>query len=304
MVVVPLLRMGGLGGICAAHFNKTRIRTLSGIDFSIRGNRCITVVKRSNSNGAALLGVLTSLSGPADKRILLGNEDLSTVKRERVSTFEHSGLKFMFRSFGLLSAFSLGSGVFLPLILSNGPCSRVTGELGPLTRGLKVASVLSGFPCRISNKRGRHTTITETLVAGPRVMLTSRPANTLSSGTSSTLLGLFNSFGRRNRAVLVIARSAGTTSYTGEVVFVGSNRIFGRVCHKDVSGSRVFRGVSSALATVTAENRDGRWFFLFGTYHSGSWGWSWGVYTMCFSICVCGDCIFYNQRGDGRGVNE
>lgn len=258
-VRVTVLRMDGLGGVCAAEFNNGRMRTLGGVGFSMRRNRCITVVKRSNSKGAALLGVLTTLSGPATKRMLLGKGGLISLGRGRVSTFEHRRLNFMFRSFGLLSGFSLGSGVFLPLILSNISCERVRGELTPVTSLLKVRGLLGGCPCRISKKRGRETTITHTVVAGPRLVLTSRPAKTLSSGTASDLLELFGEVGRSKRAVLVIARDAGTTDRTGEILFVGSNRIFRRVCHNGLAGSRLCIGVRSTLVLVAANNRGRRW---------------------------------------------
>lgn len=125
MGVVAVLRIRGLGGICAAEFNNGRIRTLQGVRFSMRRNRCITVVNRSKSNGAALLGVLTTLSHPARKRMLLGKGGLIAIQRGRVTTFQQRRLNFIFRSFRLLSGFSLGSGVFLPLILSGIPCGRV-----------------------------------------------------------------------------------------------------------------------------------------------------------------------------------
>lgn len=216
----------------------------------------MTVVKRDNSKGAALLGVLTTLSGPARKRICLSKGPLSTVHRGSLSGFEESRLKFMFRSFGLLSAFGLGSGVLLPLMLRKISCEGVGIEVVPVIGRLKVTKLLRGCPCRISKKRGRHTTITETLVASPELVLTSRPAKTLSSGSASRLLKMFRQVGRSKRAVLVMARSIGTTDGTKEILFVGSKRIFRRMCGNRRASRRFCRGVSTALAVLTANNRE------------------------------------------------
>ncbi len=200
--------------------------------------------------------MLTTLSGPASKDIILSKGSFSGVGRSRISTFHESGLNFIFRSFGLLSAFALRSGVCLPLILTNGKCGRVRRHLMPVTRGLNVARLLGGCPCRMSNKRGRETTITHTLVAGPGLVLTSRPANTLSSGTDRRLLSLFDRVGGAKRAVLVMARSIETTDGTDHILFVGSNRIFRRVCHKSGAGRRLCRVISGALAVLRANNNE------------------------------------------------
>lgn len=81
----------------------------------------------------------------------------------------------------------------------------------------------SGLPTRLSKKRRRHTTVTITLTGGPSVLLTSRPAKTISAEATSAVCRLFRGLGGRlNVAVVVIARSVTLTNHMSHAILVSS----------------------------------------------------------------------------------
>lgn len=112
----------------------------------------------------------------------------------------------------------------LPLKLSKEGISRTC--MGSVVTALKVRGQVCGLPGRLSKKRRREMTVTETLIGHPRVVFTSRPAKGLSSGADSrmvTLLGVAT--GGCKRAVMVVARSSRVTRITSHVLIVRSKRI-------------------------------------------------------------------------------
>lgn len=66
-------------------------------------------------------------------------------------------------------------------------------------------------------------TVTQTLVARPRVVLTSRPAKTLSDGASMRIVRVLGSLRGVKVAVMIIARRDKITGRASGVVRVGSN---------------------------------------------------------------------------------
>lgn len=225
-----LLRMHSLRGTCSGR--NIPAGTLGKVAFSILDNRCLKVVKTDNSKGAALLGYVTAIVGPASKRVLLSKTGVDTFSNTGLTRCHKGEVNCLFRSFTLLSGLANERGVLLPLSVRGVSDSVTRGRLGSVTKFLKVASILSGFPTRVSNNRGRHMTTTHDLVSGPSVVLTSRPANTLSAGTTQLLVRGLRRIGRiRKHAVLVIARSPGTTDFYSHVLFVRSNIVFRRLHH-------------------------------------------------------------------------
>lgn len=242
------------------------------------------VVKTSNSNGAALLGYVSAVSAIDTKRVCLSKASIARVGRGRVTQFHQRGLKFMFRSFGLLSALAVSRGVTLTLAVGGIPTNRVSKQIQRVTKGLGVASVLSGCPCRISNNRGRQYTYTETVVGRPGLVLTSRPANTLSDRSSRVLLSAVRDVGRSLKtAVLVIARSTFSTDCTGHVLFVESKTVFARVHGKNSSHEAFFRGVLSILAVVK-KNADSMHWACFRGYGT--------IYRKLFSLCYSRSALY------------
>lgn len=229
--VGPVLGVRGLAGICKAL--PGRAETLGKVAFRIVPKRFLNVVKDDNSNGSALLGYVTAIVRPANKDVRIRNSALRSVGKGTLTRCHKGGINCLFRGFRLLSGLANERGVLLPASLRKMSRTRDERQLGRLTICLRVASILSGFPSGVSNNRHRHITTTETLVLRPRVVLTSRPANTLSSGGTGDLVrGLSNLGHSRRTAVLVMARSSGTTDFYGHVLFVRSNIVFRRLQHK------------------------------------------------------------------------
>lgn len=67
---LPVLRLGGVHGRCGA--NSLMRATLGSIDLGLHSGRFITVLNPSNSNGAALLGVVNNLSQCSDNSLIVG----------------------------------------------------------------------------------------------------------------------------------------------------------------------------------------------------------------------------------------
>lgn len=211
-------------------FDARRIRagTLGRMAFRVRGKRFITVVKPSNYKGSALLGVLKALSAPASNSCLFRKGQISGVGRGRLATLQGKGVNFVFRDFGLVSRLAMCRGIRLPLIcLGVGP-ARHGERMGRILRGIGVLRHTGRLPRRLSNKRRRHITVTHTMIAGTELLLTSRPANGLSSAGKIRIVRLLDALGGRKAAVVVIARSRHSTTCTRHVVHLLSNGVVTR----------------------------------------------------------------------------
>lgn len=213
----------GLSVIFAAR--RIRAGTLGRIGVRIGRDRFITVVKPSNYNGSALLGVLKALSSPASNGCFFGNGRVSGVKRDRLATFHGKGVNFMFRDFGLVSRLAIFRGIRLPLICLNYQGSRHGQGIVRILSQVGVTRHTKRFPRRLSNKRRRHITVTHTIIASYPLVLTSRPAKGLSSAGKTRIVRLLQRLGKRKAAVIVIARSRQSTDFTRQVVRLLSNQI-------------------------------------------------------------------------------
>lgn len=221
--VRPLVHIGGVCGVCGP--KRGRIHTLSSISLRVGRKRFVTVIKRSNSNGSAFVGVLNYLSAPSSKRCFLSKGSITGLSSGRLSSVHGRGVNFVFRKFGLVPGLSTLKGMRLPLV-----CHKLKGRReGRVTKrtlsGIKLRGHVSREPGRLSNKRRRHITMTETVTTRPPVVLTSRPANGLSDGSAVRVVGVLGSLRRSKEAIVVVARSSRVTGRMSHIIHVVSKGV-------------------------------------------------------------------------------
>lgn len=203
---------------------------LRGIDFDINRNRVVTVINDSNSNGDALLRLLNKLSAPASNSIVFGNRPVDGLSSTTGTRLHGRGLNFVCRFRRLLPSFATLRGITVPLLVNGGGPTRVGDHTLRVLGTIKLSRHTGRHPSRLSNNRHRHITVTHTLIGGPHLMLTSRPANGLSTHGTSDVFRLLKRLGHlRNATFLIIARSLRLTGHVDHRLRVHSNHLATRL---------------------------------------------------------------------------
>ncbi len=204
------------------------------IGLRVTGNRIIYVVKPSKDKGSAFLHSLGLLRRPASNDVVFRNASVTSGGigvgvRER-------GVNVIFRRFGLFPRVAVLGGVALtPVGLLGVPGTRTRRVTLTLLGEINLRSETGTCPDRLSNKRGRQVTVIHTLYVGPRIVLFSRPASTLSPRVINRILRIVGRLTGRNVAVTIMARRVNFTHrITSHIVFV---------TRKDVIRRKAPRGV-------------------------------------------------------------
>lgn len=155
--------------------------TSSGIDFKIRGKGLITLLNPSNDNGAALLHVVTKLRAPGSNSVCVSKGQIGSVPTSG------ENVNFIFRGCTLFECVAVCSGITFKLRLRGVPGGLVGRHIAGLLRVANLSKLRGECPGRLSKKRHREITFTETLTPGPRILLLSRPFTTVSTGIQNRL---------------------------------------------------------------------------------------------------------------------
>lgn len=199
--------------------------TIGRTGLRVSGNRFIFMMKGDNSKGAALVGLLVGRLSSASNRVVMDKRHLRKVGREEMTGCHH-GLNMMFRSFHLLGSEGMCRGMTFTREMIGHPAEMVHGHIPRMLRRIKLTIGCGSFPSRLSNKRRREITLTETLIGHPSVLLTSRPAKGLSPGASRRVVGLLRRVGSEKAAMIIIARGGSVMgSVHGHIIAVRRNSV-------------------------------------------------------------------------------
>lgn len=219
-----LVRLGRIDYSFSSNFNKGKLfATISPLDTRFDSKNQCTVIKRSNSNGAALTQVVTKLRQPDNNSIFMSNTPICKQGQTKGRRFE--GIRVVRR--GSTSTLSPGvpikGSVRRPLryffrVRGRGQQRHYQG----LVRlyGLSQ-SCCAHLPSRLSNKRRGQITVTETLTTRPRYLVFSRTAGKFSLPLQGGVVSRVVSLRRRlNFALVFVARSVRLTIIITSRVFI------------------------------------------------------------------------------------
>lgn len=189
----------------------------------VGGNSFAIVSKVSNVKGDAFFGLLAKILAPRGNDV----DIISNNGGCRVSGCVHPLFTCIPRK-GVLVDNAVHSGVGLAGdATASSRILRTTGVdytcsfVGRLPDNLSAILVRGNE--KLSRKRVRHLTITETILSNTPIVLLSRTASTLSTRARGGLLLNLESLG--NEAYIVVSRGATTFRITSDIVRVGSKRL-------------------------------------------------------------------------------
>lgn len=261
----------------------------------------MAIVNNGNTNGSAVLGVVTNICPISYNGVIVSNGSIAGLPRCGETGF----LNHIFRSpvanattsvrvlRGLtLTSHHKGFEALTPNI-SGGRGRRCGRLLGSLSLNLR-AELASGINL-LSNNRERTVALLVTALGGPGILLLSRRATTLSPGATRGILGLAASvITRRGLAALVVARGVGSTvTVNGELVVVGRNGVVCSITNRRGGGlapTSLLRGfgVADNRRLSGSEVVLSRWFLVGRGERLTSYGLP--VYVCCTFFCLLGQC--------------
>lgn len=178
---------------------------ISNLSVGIGHNSHVTVMKPDNSNGDALLGLLSKVLCPCGKAIAIGSISgegfgqgslyhCITCSSRSSSLFSNSVLRGVSLGRSLSGASCLGLGS----VYSRLNVSRLIPR-----DSVNLCAGVSGKKDGMSNNRGRQVVLTHTLFSRTRFLLLSRPADTLSDLSRT---GIFSCLSQVSGAVIIMTR--------------------------------------------------------------------------------------------------
>ncbi len=218
---------------------------LSGVRLAVPGNGVVTMIKPSNTNGAALISLLPHCCSAASKNVCVSKIGVGSCCPGSLVDL----VKIIARRTVLFGS-AVGGGVAFNVrgipVRSIVHTTGVTGTRSFVRRARRNCRAgVKSHKNGLSKKRHRHVTVTHTMLGGPPVLVLSRTASTLSARDRelirSRLAGLVG-----GHASVIVTRHLSAVRRTSRVVIVHTNGVRrhnarGRLSASNKLCSRLYR---------------------------------------------------------------
>jgi putative ABC transport system ATP-binding protein len=160
------------------------------VSLEVAPGELVVVTGRSGAGKTTLLNLLGGLDRPTSGRVLLGDDDLSSLDDDALAAVRRDRVGYVFQSFGLIPVLSAAENVEVPLRLQRVPAAEREARVAEALELVGLAGHAAQRPYELSGGQQQRVGIARALAARPSVLLADEPTGQLDSGTAATVMGL------------------------------------------------------------------------------------------------------------------
>ena len=180
---------------------------LDGIDLEIKQGETVAIVGASGSGKTTLLGILAGLDEASAGRVMLVDEEISSLDEEARAKVRGLHVGFVFQSFQLLGSLTALENVMLPVELRGDTLAE--SQATDLLAKVGLADRIDHYPRQLSGGEQQRVAIARAFASAPTVLFADEPTGNLDTQTGARICDLLFDLNREFGTTLIMVTHDG-----------------------------------------------------------------------------------------------
>ena len=180
------------------------VEALRGVTFGIEAGEYISIMGPSGCGKSTLLNLLGCLDRPTSGRYLLGEEDVSQMSDDALSSVRGARLGFVFQSYNLIQQLTVLENIEIPLYYQGRPETESREIARKLAVRVGLDARVEHKPFELSGGQQQRVAIARALANDPLVILADEPTGNLDSTSGKEILQLFDELNRQGKTLILV----------------------------------------------------------------------------------------------------
>lgn len=180
---------------------------LDGIDLEIKQGETVAIVGASGSGKTTLLGILAGLDEASAGRVMLVDEEISSLDEEARAKVRGLHVGFVFQSFQLLGSLTALENVMLPVELRGDTLAESLAT--ELLAKVGLADRIDHYPRQLSGGEQQRVAIARAFASAPTVLFADEPTGNLDTQTGALICDLLFDLNREFGTTLIMVTHDG-----------------------------------------------------------------------------------------------
>jgi putative ABC transport system ATP-binding protein len=194
------------------------VEALRGVSFDIHAADYVSIMGPSGCGKSTLLNLLGCLDRPSSGRYLLGDQDVSQLGDDALSTVRGGRLGFIFQSYNLIQQLTVVENVEVPLYYQDRPEAESRALAREIATRVGLGDRLDHRPYELSGGQQQRVAIARALVNDPLIILADEPTGNLDSAAGTEILKVFADLNRQGKTLIMVTHDASVAHHSSRTI--------------------------------------------------------------------------------------
>jgi putative ABC transport system ATP-binding protein len=206
--------------------DSTVIRAVDDVSLSVCPGEFVALVGPSGSGKTTLLALLAGLLSPSDGSILIGGQDLATMRDSQRTRFRREKVGFTFQANNLVPYLTVQENVELMLKLNRNLNRQTKNHALDILEKLGLGDRRKNLPSQLSGGQQQRVAIARALVHRPEIVLADEPTASLDTQRAFEVVETFASLiHAQNLAGIMVTHDLRMVRFVDKIIQMQDGRV-------------------------------------------------------------------------------
>lgn len=227
------------------------------ISFDVEEGEFVGIMGASGSGKTTLLNCISTIDKVTSGHIVVGGDDITQFKGNKLNQFRREELGFIFQDFNLLDTLTAYENIALALSIQGKKPKEIDARIHSICKQLEILDVLEKYPYQMSGGQKQRVASARAIITEPKLVLADEPTGALDSKSARMLLENFAYLNTSLQAtILMVTHDAFTASYCKRILFIKDGKLFSELIRGNDTRKEFFDKIIDVVTLLGGELND------------------------------------------------
>ena len=200
-------------------------KALDKVSFEVEKGELISIMGASGSGKTTLLNCISTIDRVTSGRIIIGGEDITSLRGSRLNAFRREKLGFIFQDFNLLDTLTGYENIALALSIQNVGAREIEKRIMEIADTLNSKDVLKKYTYQMSGGQKQRVASARALITNPELILADEPTGALDQTTGKEIMEVFKKVHEMGKTIILITHDPNVAAYADRIIRIEDGKI-------------------------------------------------------------------------------
>lgn len=204
---------------------KTALNVIKNLNLDIYEGDFTVIMGSSGSGKSTLLYTLSGMDSPSSGTVNLLDQDITSVKEDKLSSMRKKDISFVFQSINLLPDITIFENVAYCGYGVNKNKKEVNDKSLKLLESLGLKDAKDKYPSEVSGGMQQRAALARAIINSPKILFGDEPTGALNSTMGEEVLDILSDLNDKGQTIVMVTHDLKAASRASRLIYLKDGRI-------------------------------------------------------------------------------